>query len=93
MISEINYTGVDPTQILGNKKEEQQASVGAREPRTGDPGTGDPVTGEAGEAIGINGNFEGGKPMGSLAGISGNFEDGKPMGSLGGITGRDHWSL
>ena len=35
-----NYTGVDPKQEFGNKKEEQQASIGAREPRTGDPGTG-----------------------------------------------------
>ena len=41
-----NYTGVDPKHEFGNKKEEQQASRLAREPRTGDPGTGDPRTGD-----------------------------------------------
>ena len=47
------YTGDNPKQELGNKKEEPQASIGAREPGKSDPGTGDPGTGEAGEAIWI----------------------------------------
>ena len=34
-------TGVDPKEEFGNKKEEQQASIGTRETRTGDPRTGD----------------------------------------------------
>ena len=63
----IHYTGVDPKQNFGNKEKEQQASLGAREPRTCDPRTGDPgtVRGYLGlyrdtlESIGILGNFEG----------------------------------
>ena len=38
-----DYTGVDTKQEFCNKKEEQQASIGARDSRTGDPGTGDPL--------------------------------------------------
>ena len=47
-----NYTVFDPNQEFGNKKEEQQASVGARESRTGDPGKGDPGTGELDRILG-----------------------------------------
>ena len=35
----LEYTGVDPAQEFGKKKEELQASIGAREPRTDDPGS------------------------------------------------------
>ena len=67
----MNYTGVDPKQEFGNKKEEPQASTGAREPRTGDPRTGDPGTvreylglyRNTLEPAGILGNFEGGNPL------------------------------
>ena len=59
-----NHTICDPKQGFDNKKEKPRASIGARAPRTGDPGS--PVLGH-----------------------TGNFEAGKPMGSLGGITGRD----
>ena len=67
----LNYTGVDPKQESGNKKEEQQASIGARGPRTGDPRTSDPGTvreylglyRNTLESIGILGNFDGGNPL------------------------------
>ena len=65
-----NYTGVDPKQEFGNKKG-PPASIGAREPRTGDPRTGDPGTAREYlglywntlESIGILGNLEGGNPL------------------------------
>ena len=93
-----NDSGVDTKQNVGTKKEEPQASIGATEPRMGDPGShvlGHTGNFEGGKPMGSLGripeNIEGGKPMRSLGGISDNFEAGKPMGSLGGITGRDHW--
>ena len=67
----MTYTGFDPKQEFGNKKEEQQASKGAREPRSGDPRTGDPGTVREYiglyrnrlESIGIRCNFAGGNPL------------------------------
>ena len=70
-----------PQSRIGNKKEEPQASIGAREPRTGDPGS--PVL--------VHLSWD--HLAGSLGGIIGNFEGGKPMRSSCGITGRDHWFL
>ena len=81
------YTGVDPKQEFGNKKEEQQASEAAIESMTGDPGTDalGRITGRDHWALlGIIHNFEGGEAMGSLCGITGDH-----WGSLG-MTG-DHW--
>ena len=39
----ISYAGVDPKHQFGNKKEEPHASIGPREPQTGDLGS--PVLG------------------------------------------------